>query len=210
MLCSLLNLVKVYSIITSLYHTDGTMYVNRNNNVPVALNMKYNDYHSKNVYNVTIIHDNRYSHCFYNNENKYNYITYDKGQNPIVKEDIMNELRKLEENHKKVQQCKTTKWGAWSACSDACVMYRTRTVLQSGVECPQLTEIGKCCEIQVSNKDDEEKEEKEEKDDDHENKKHHLRHHIRTWLNDPEPDDEEDRQRIRHVFHQYKKLKYKY
>lgn len=205
MLCSLINFIKVYSIITSMYHTVGTMYINRENNVPVALNMKYNDYHTKNVYNVTIVHDNRYSHCFYNNDNKYNYITYDKGQNPDINKDIMNEIRKLEETNRKIKEqerCVTTKWGAWSECSDACVMYRTRRILRSGILCPQLTEIRKCCEIQV--REDDSDDDNDDNDDNHH--LNHLRGHIRRWINDPEPDDEEDRKRIRHVFRRYKQL----
>lgn len=211
MLCSLLNFIKVYSIITAMYHTDGTMYVNRENNVPVALNMKYNDFHTKNVYNVTIVHDNRYSDCFYNNQNKYNYITYDKGQNPDINKEIMNQLLKLEETNRKIKErvkqsrCVTTRWSEWSGCSDTCIMYRTRRVLRSGVLCPQLTELRKCCEIQV--KEDEE-ENDEEENSENEHHLYHLRGHIRKWMNDPEPDDDEDRKHIRHVFRRYKQLKY--
>lgn len=220
MLCSLLKFIKVYSIMTALYHTDGTMYVNKHTNSPVALNMKYHDYSNKNndvynknnVYNVTIIHDNRYSECFYNNINKYNYIAYDKGQNPDVNKDIFNEIHKLEENHNKLKiECKTSDWGSWSECSNMCVSYRTRVVIQSGINCPQLTEMKKCCDEHKEHNDDDE--EDEHKDDENDNKqdkdeKKHLRFHIRKWFHDPEPDDEEDRKHIRHVFRRYKQLKY--
>lgn len=207
MLCLLLNFVKVYSIITSMYHTDGTMYVNRENNVPVALNMKYNDFHTKNVYNVTIVHDNRYSECFYNIHNKYNYITYDKGQGSNINQEIMRELHKLEKMHQRIKnikniktikrvervekmenvKCLTTKWGAWSKCSDACVMYRTRLVLRSGIECPQLTEMKICCHVKDDSED--------------QTRLRHLQGYVRRWMNNNEPDDEEDRKRIRRVFH---------
>jgi hypothetical protein len=224
MLCSLLKFIKIYSIITTLYHTDGTMYINKNTNVPVALNMKYTDYTSKNnnnvnnvnnvynvynVYNVTIIHDNRYSDCFYNNNNnnnnKYNYITYDKS--PDTKKDILHELHKLHDLQK--IQCVTSNWGEWSKCSDQCVMYRTRGVIKAGIDCPQLTEMKTCCNIEDNDDDEEEKDEEKEMEKDEEKRRraHHLRKHIRDWINDPEPDDEYDKRRMRRIFYHYKKLR---
>ena len=95
-----------------------------------------------------------------------------------------------------------SEWSKWSECSDQCVMYRTRGVRQVGIECPQLTEMKTCCD-----KDSDDEEDEEEKDAENMRKKMYLRRHIRDWMNDPEPDDEHDKRRMKHIFHRYRNIK---